>query len=56
MEVIVFGPSDTTDCDLGDLDIYIKPSVKNVGVIFDTALKFDKQINSVVKSSLFQLK
>lgn len=56
MEVIVFGPSDTTDCYLGDLDIYIKPSVKNVGVIFDTALKFDKQINSVVKPSLFQLK
>ncbi len=30
--------------------------VKNVGVIFDSDLKFDKQINSVVRASFFQLK
>lgn len=29
---------------------------KNLGFIFDHALKFDKQINSVVKSSFYQLR
>ncbi len=29
---------------------------RNLGVIFDPALKFDKQINSVVKSAFFQLR
>ncbi len=52
--MIVFGPSGasgSSDCDLGDLVFYVKPSVKNLGVIFDSALQFDKQINAVVKSS-----
>ncbi len=30
--------------------------VKHLGVIFDSDLKFDKQINSVVRASFFQLK
>ncbi len=53
-EMIVFGPSGasgSSDCDLGDLVFYVKPSVKNLGVIFDSALQFDKQMNAVVKSS-----
>lgn len=29
---------------------------RNVGVIFDSALKFDKQINSVINSAFFQLR
>lgn len=55
-QVMVFEPSDTFDYDLGDLVSYVKPSVKNLGVIIDSALKFDKKINSVVKSSFFQLR
>ncbi len=31
------------------------PCVCNLGIIFDLALKFDKQINSVVKSAFFSL-
>ncbi len=34
---------------------YVKPHVKNLGVIFGSALKLDKQINAVVKISFFQL-
>jgi len=30
--------------------------VKNVGVLFDSELKFDKQIHSVVKSGFFNLR
>ncbi|KAF7662388.1 hypothetical protein LDENG_00237930 [Lucifuga dentata] len=33
-----------------------KPFVKNLGVIFDNALILDKQINSVIKNSFFQLR
>ncbi len=29
---------------------------RNVGVIFDPSLKFDKQINSVVKSAFFHFR
>lgn len=35
---------------------HVKPSVKNLGVIFDSALKFDRRINAVFQSSFFQLK
>ncbi len=38
---------------LGHLDYYKKLSVRNLGVNFDSALKFDKPINSVVKKSFF---
>jgi len=34
----------------------VKPSIKNLGVVFDSALTFDKQVNAVVKSSFFQLR
>ncbi len=34
----------------------MKPWVRNLGNIFDDGLKFDKQINTVVKSCFFQLR
>ncbi len=52
-EIVLFGPSnfyDLGDLDLGDLSSYVSPCAKNIGVLFDSGLKFDKQINSVVKS------
>ncbi len=55
-EAIVFGSSGAPDCDLGDLDSCKKLSVRNLAVNFDSALKCDKQINSVVRSSFFQLR
>ncbi|KAI2665836.1 cGMP-specific 3',5'-cyclic phosphodiesterase [Labeo rohita] len=44
-EIIVFDSSDV-------LNIHHLNRVKNVGVLFDSALKFDRQINLVVKSNL----
>ncbi len=58
-ETIVFAPSSASgsiNIDFGPLSIYGKSMVKNVRVIFDDALKFDKQINSVVRSGFFQLR
>lgn len=58
-EVILFGPPKKTDClkgNLGPLSPFIKSQVRNLGVLFDTELKFDKQINAVVKGSFFQLR
>lgn len=46
-EVVLFGPSDLYDfgdIDLGKLSSYVTPCVKNLGVLFDSGLKFDKQI------------
>ncbi len=42
--------------DLGNLAPFCKSIVKNLGVQFDVSLKFDKQINSVVKSCFFHLR
>ncbi len=58
-EVILFGPSDSYDfgdLDLGDLSSHVTPCAKNLGVLFDSGLKFDKQINSVVKSCFYHLR
>ncbi len=58
-EAIVFGSlavSGNIQQVLGDLAARVKPSVNNVGVVFDSALTFDKQVNAVVKSSFFQLR
>ncbi len=55
----MFGPTGVPgafDGDLGDLVPHVKPSVKNLDVIFDSALKFDGEINAVVKSSFFKLR
>ncbi len=58
-EMIVFKPSDSMTAakpNLGGLSSCVKHYVKNLGVVFDEHLKFDRQINSVVKSSFFQLR
>lgn len=34
----------------------LKPAVKNLGVIFNNNFKFDKQIDSVVRASFYQLR
>ncbi|KAK0137231.1 hypothetical protein N1851_026575 [Merluccius polli] len=56
--VVLFGPPDSIKLvtnSLGNLSTLVKPHVKNLGVIFESAFKFDKQVNSVVKASFFQL-
>ncbi len=40
---------------LGELSPYCKPVVRDLGVMLDSSLKFEKQINSVVKSAFFSL-
>ena len=40
----------------GSLAPFFKPHIKNLGVAFDSGLKFDKQISSVVRTSFFQLR
>lgn len=58
-EVLIFGPSGACDAphvDLWSLEPYVKPTVKNLGVIMDRDFKLDKQINSVIKYSFFQLR
>ncbi len=56
-EVIWFGNSESQVLsDLGNLAPFRKSVVKNLGVQFDVSLKFDKQINSVVKSCFFHLR
>ncbi len=60
-EVILFGPSDafsfnSYNLDIGNLAQWITPCVRNLGVLFDFSLKFDKQINSVVRSCFFHLR
>ncbi len=56
-EIIVFGKSELLDginSVLGPLASYCHLSAKNL-IIFDSCFKFEQQINSVVKTSLFQL-
>ncbi len=57
--MIVFKPTDSmtaAEPNLGGLSSCVKHYVKNLGVVFDEHLKFDRQIYSVVKSSFFQLR
>uniref|UniRef100_A0A8C1LVL1 Reverse transcriptase domain-containing protein n=1 Tax=Cyprinus carpio TaxID=7962 RepID=A0A8C1LVL1_CYPCA len=57
-EVIVFGPHDNFNCSNIDLD-YLSPTsscTKNLGVLWDHNLKFEKQINAVISSCFFQLR
>lgn len=57
-EVVMLGPSDLFDScnlDLYDLTSFVTPCAKNLGFWFDSGLKFDKQINAVVKSCFFHL-
>jgi len=56
-EVIWFGMLNTKKYfDLGELTPFCKYTMKNLGVQFDSSLKFDKQISSVVKSCFFHLR
>ena len=41
---------------LGSITTNIKPSVRNLGVIFDSAFKFQQQVSAVVKKSFFHLR
>ncbi len=38
-------PGDAVELKLGPLSLFNKHQVKNLGVMCDSALKFDKQIN-----------
>uniref|UniRef100_A0A8C1UC21 Reverse transcriptase domain-containing protein n=1 Tax=Cyprinus carpio TaxID=7962 RepID=A0A8C1UC21_CYPCA len=53
-EYILFGESATSDPNM--LISKLKPTIRNLGVTFDSSLKFDKQVDSVVKASFFQLR
>ncbi len=58
-EVIVFSPSEhmpSVQINLRTLNSFISPHVRNLGVVFDNSLKFDKQISAVVGSSFFHLR
>ena len=58
-EVIVFGESpflNGVDSTIGPLDAYTKSSARNLGFIFDSDFKFEKQISAVVKSGFYHLK
>ncbi len=58
-EVLVFGRPDfanTLSNTLAHITNTVGSHARNLGVIFDPALQFDKQINSVVKSEFFQLR
>lgn len=58
-ELILFGPSDldnVVETELGPLSLFRKHHVKNLGMICDSALKFDKQINEIVRTSFFKLR
>lgn len=58
-EVVVFGRAEHLSACVDTLSILgsqIRPFTRNLGVIFDSAFKLDKQISSVVKTSFFQLR
>lgn len=57
-EVIVFNSSESrpsNHLDLESLNQFISPQVRNLGVMVDRCLKFDKQISAVIGSSFFSL-
>lgn len=58
-EVILFSPSERSQCtcpDLGGLSPFKSTEVRNLGVLVDQSLKFDKHISSVVSSGFYQLR
>jgi len=57
-EVIFFGPQPlASQVDiLGSLKNNILPSVTNLGVTFNSAFKFDKQVSSVVKTCFLKIR
>lgn len=55
-EVIVFGPRkhDVLQCfNATSLTGFVKCSVKNLGIVLDSDLKLDRQINTVMRSCFF---
>ncbi len=49
-EIVAFTPSDAhgiPNLNLGVLAPYVKPYVKNLGVVLDSVLKLDRQVNHV---------
>ncbi len=57
--VVVFGSGGAHDSlylDLRVLRSYVKTKVKHLGVIVDRDFKLDKQVNSVITVSFFQLR
>lgn len=40
---------------LGNLSTLVKPHFKNLGVMFDSAFKLDKQVNAIIKANFSQL-
>ena len=56
-EAILFGPPNKTAIIAASLGSFTcKSHVKDLGVILDSSLKFDRQINAVVKGAFFQLR
>ena len=59
-EIILFSPPNTDTSlitnSLGPLSSNIKPAARNLGVIFDLDLTFDKHIKTVVQSCYLQLR
>ena len=47
---------DTVTAGFGTLSSKVSPTVRNLGVIFNCHLRFDKQIGNVARSSFFQLR
>ncbi len=41
---------------LGHFSSCVKSHATNLGIVFDSELRFDRQINTVVKNSFFQLR
>ncbi len=55
-EVLIIGPDKfVSDVCLGPLASDVKPSTRNLRVIFDQNLDFDPHINMLVQTSFFQL-
>ena len=58
-EIIVFGSTanpQAATLDLGRLSTFRSSRVRNLGVLLDESLNFDKQISSVISSSFYQLR
>ncbi len=58
-EVLLFGssaPTEVVASKMGPLSGNLHSHVRNLGVTFDSALTFEKQINAVVRSCFYQLK
>ena len=58
-EIILFGTSTSVtqiSTRLGTLSPLVKPTVKNLGVMFDSDLTFKPQVRAVVQSCFFQLR